>query len=1263
MQQSRRSLDSPNLEAVWDNNPPMFSPQTLLSDAVAAMNRDCHFNYALVVAELTVLGIFTQKDLIRSVANNVDLSATTIERVMTQPVLSLKRSQCENIGFVWSWLRQHGLEYVPILDEEDKLQGVITQQSLLEFFAPMAMLDRVEELETTLEVQTQKLEQTEPSLPTKVNAQENLAPTLKEAHTNLETQVSIQTAELVRVKSALQQKIKEHTQSQALLKRSEEELRAIFDGVLDPIIIVNDEGKLIKINAASSKFFKLPPSDLLNRSVQDFLVSETDNLGEQSYSFWQTGAKTGEIKVLLTDGTVKQVEYSEIANFLPHRHLAILRDVTERQQAQAELERFFAIAPTMLCIAGLDGYFKRINPAFAKALGFTDTELLAEPFINFVHPEDRAATIAEVASLQTGNITISFENRYRTKNGSYRWLLWTAVPYPKEQTIYAAARDISNRKQAELSLKQERDFTTAILDTVGALVAVLDRQGGIIRFNSTCEKITGYTFSEVADRQVWDFLILPEEKAAVRAVFERLLNGQLINHYENHWLAKDGSRHLVSWSNTALFDEDGKVEFIVTTGIDVTEQRQVLNKLEYQYRQTQLLAEVTRKIRMSIELETILQTTVTEVQHLLACDRVIIVQLQANGTAKPISEAILPDLPSMLDYELADPLLMGGYLEGYHQGEVLAISDITDATVPPAVTRLLEQFAVKAKLVVPILSHKSLKGLLVAHQCTNTRQWHNSEIELLQQLADQIGVALSQAQLLDNLEELVEQRTNELTCTNQQLQLEIAERRLTETALRENQQKLAGILDNADEAIISIDEQQHIQLFNQGAEKIFGYKAEQVMGQSLDILLPQAFRQIHRQYVKDFANSASLSRTMAERSSNVFGRRKNGEEFPAEASISKLQVRDGILFTVMLKDVTERQQAELTIRRSEEQLKLITDALPILIAYIDNQQRYRYNNQTYETWFNKPRAEFPGLHVRDVVGEINYQKMLPYIKTVLSGQAVTFEIQSINNNGLERWVNATYIPDLDEDKEVKGFFAMMDDITERKAIEQMKSEFVSIASHEMRTPMTSIHGVLKLIAAGHIGNFSQRGKEMVDIALRNTDRLIRLIDDVLDLERMEFGRETIVRQHCNNANLIQQAVSTMSTIAQQDRITIETEVTAIDLWVDPDRILQTLTNLISNAIKFSSPGGKILITSEPQGDRVLFTVRDWGRGIPDNKQKTIFERFQQVDASDSRKKGGTGLGLAICRHIIEKHGGTIKVESKLGQGSTFKFTLPINSQE
>lgn len=236
------------------------------------------------------------------------------------------------------------------------------------------------------------------------------------------------------------------------------------------------------------------------------------------------------------------------------------------------------------------------------------------------------------------------------------------------------------------------------------------------------------------------------------------------------------------------------------------------------------------------------------------------------------------------------------------------------------------------------------------------------------------------------------------------------------------------------------------------------------------------------------------------------------------------------------------------------------------------------------------------------------------------------------------------------------------DITQRK---QLENEFISLVSHELRTPLTSLMGSLDLLGAGQLGELSDRGKHVLAIAATNTERLIRLVNDILDLERIKSGTITMQKKPCHLAPLFIQAADAMQSLAQQWQIHIEMTPLDVTLWADGDRLVQTFTNLLNNAIKFSQPGGTIWFTAqlmdhEPSDSpQVLIAVRDRGRGIPEDKLQLIFERFQQVDASDSRQKGGTGLGLSICRNIVEQHDGHIWAKSTLGEGSTFYVQLPI----
>lgn len=230
------------------------------------------------------------------------------------------------------------------------------------------------------------------------------------------------------------------------------------------------------------------------------------------------------------------------------------------------------------------------------------------------------------------------------------------------------------------------------------------------------------------------------------------------------------------------------------------------------------------------------------------------------------------------------------------------------------------------------------------------------------------------------------------------------------------------------------------------------------------------------------------------------------------------------------------------------------------------------------------------------------------------------------------------------------------DITERKRLE---NEFISLVSHELKTPLTSLMGSLDLLESGQLGTLNESGKKVLNIAINNTERLIRLIGNILNLERMKSGQISIEKNRCNASELMIQASETMQNMAERSQIQLHTEPLSIELWADSDRLLQTFTNLLNNAIKFSHPNSQIEFSAQMREHQILFQIKDRGRGIPSDKLDLIFERFQQVDASDSRTKGGTGLGLAICRQIVEQHDGKIWVESVLGEGSTFFVLLPL----
>ena len=240
-----------------------------------------------------------------------------------------------------------------------------------------------------------------------------------------------------------------------------------------------------------------------------------------------------------------------------------------------------------------------------------------------------------------------------------------------------------------------------------------------------------------------------------------------------------------------------------------------------------------------------------------------------------------------------------------------------------------------------------------------------------------------------------------------------------------------------------------------------------------------------------------------------------------------------------------------------------------------------------------------------------------------------------------------------------GAVVAFTDTTERRALDHMKDEFISTVSHELRTPLTSLRAALGLVTGGTLAARPEKLRQMLEIAAGNTERLVRLVNDILELERIGSGKAELHYTMCSADDLFRRAASLQQTDASKAQLRITFNSQGVNVWADPDRILQTLTNLISNAIKFSRPNTEIHLRSRRiDANEAEIQVRDQGRGIPQDKLETIFERFRQIDASDSRNMGGTGLGLAICRSIVAQHGGRIWATSTPGQGSIFRFTLP-----
>lgn len=537
------------------------------------------------------------------------------------------------------------------------------------------------------------------------------------------------------------------------------------------------------------------------------------------------------------------------------------------------------------------------------------------------------------------------------------------------------------------------------------------------------------------------------------------------------------------------------------------------------------------------------------------------------------------------------------------------------------------------------------------------------------------------------------------------LGVDVTDRRRAEAAALKSQATLDGVISIAADAIISIDENQRIVIFNEGAEAIFGYRGDEVVGQPLELLLPERFRRSHLGHLHHFASSPERARQMGQRS-EVFGRRKSGEEFHAEAAISKLKIDGRMMFTVVLRDVTDRKRAEL-------RQKFLMEASDVLASSIDYQETLRtvaklavtalagccvvdiVDQETArvrrltvvvtanapveldEHWLDRSRPHITKTALERREETLISELQQGYLEGIVQGDelrrlvretdpgsliVVPLVVQSrvLGAIALLSGPSGRYGPDeLQLAKELARRAALAIDsaihYTRAQSAIRTREEILAIVSHDLRNLLSQT-----LLGASSLAETAadQETLETIGIVRRSAERMNRLVGDLLDFANVAAGRLAIEPRPTRAMVLVREALALLAPAAADSSHELRADVRndELDAVCDPGRILQVLSNLIGNAIKFSPPESGIAVRVESKPGEILFSVADSGRGIAEDQQRHVFDRYWRANTASTP---GSGLGLAISKGIVEAHGGRIWVESEVGVGSTFFFTLPV----
>ncbi len=496
----------------------------------------------------------------------------------------------------------------------------------------------------------------------------------------------------------------------------------------------------------------------------------------------------------------------------------------------------------------------------------------------------------------------------------------------------------------------------------------------------------------------------------------------------------------------------------------------------------------------------------------------------------------------------------------------------------------------------------------------------------------------------------------------------VSARRQTEQALREGEARFRSAFDDAATGMALVSPSGRMLRVNAALSTMLGYAESDLLTRTFNDFLCPVETPLDWEAIAALLRGDQRAYQLETRAYHVS---RSFRWVLLSISLVRNSDYEALYFVVQVQDVTERRQMEAALRESEERFRRSFEDAAVGMGIISLAGQIMQTNRAMNDMLGYRAAELQGRSIQSITHPDDFAQEQQHVAAALAQKihAWTQEKRYLRADGTHVWVLLSVSLVRDREGQPLYFIGQAQDISERLASERVKDEFISIVSHELRTPLTAIRGSLGLLASGVYQQRPDRAQRMIDIALMDADRLARLVNDILDLERLESGRIGLALTPCDVGDMMRDAAASMQAIAQAADISVMVCPISQSVLAHRDAIIQTLNNLINNAIKFSEPGQQVEVAAQfaptqaadqdqaPHG-WVEFWVRDHGRGIPADKLDLVFERFQQVDVSDSRQKGGTGLGLAICRTIVQQHGGTIWVESDLGIGSTFHFTLP-----
>lgn len=938
-----------------------------------------------------------------------------------------------------------------------------------------------------------------------------------------------------------------------------------------------------------------------------------------------------------------------------------IEDHEHSAKTESVLNKFLTLSFDLFCITQENGYFQQINPAWENVLGWTVSDLQNIRWLELVHPDDVKLTL-NTENLYRQNNFVEYENRYRHKDGSYRWLSWR-VSNAEDGLIYRVAKEITGAKQEEKvdvssaascndSAPQavELDLQRAVAELTewknryeaagqinGLLLYEWNSQTEDVIWGSNVEQVFGYAEEELSGSlEQWMELIHPDDIEKVIQELNRVIATKERLNVEYRMRQKDGSYIILEDNGRFYPDRAGHLNRMVGFIANITERKRAETELQKTNQQLELLVDNSPLAILEWDQEFRLQRWSKQAEKIFGWKATEVLNHHPQEWQFVYEE----DAP-MVEH------ILGQLLDGTLQRTVDENRNYTK----------------DGKIVYCEWYNSALldeSGNLV------------SILSLVLDISDRKQTEAILQQVMTDLETRVEERTAELQQINEQLSAEITERLRTEAAVRQSEAQFRRVFDDAPIGMSLASLDNRYLRINRAFFEMLGYTESELMaltfmditcGEDLELEVP-----FMEQLINGEIDRFALEKRYL---------KKNQEIVWVNLTLIALRDQSGfILYTLaMIEDITVRKQAQEALQQSEARYRAIIEDQTELICRYKPDGTLTFVNDTYCRYFQKQRSELIGYSFMPVIPEEDQPLVTQTFSSLGVEQSiVTHEHRIILPCGEIRWQQWTNRALFDDSGNILELQGVGRDITELKQAEaeivkalererelsELRSQFVSLVSHEFRTPLTTIQSSAELLERYNHKLSEEKKQNHYRRIQHAVQRMTQLLEDVLTIGKAEAGKLKFTPSPIDLVAFCCDLVESLQMSAKpQHQLNFVVIGDGSDAQMDEKLLGHILTNLLTNAIKYSPDGGTVQFDLVCERTGVMFRIQDSGIGIPPQDLERLFESFGR--ASNVGAIPGTGLGLAIVKRCVDLHKGEITVESEVGVGTTFTVTLPLQS--